>query len=192
MRSVAGDQGGQGVDPVGAGGEPAQVVRGDGTAGGQDVQFRQHLAGGAGPQVDQAADAFGDAQGALDDRVGGGAVADVVHRVVVALEGGAGDGGTQAGLGGDLAAVLAQGPVAHRGVDVVPGLGQGGSDVGKIEQGGEWIHVHTVAGDRGCAKRLATGKIRAVTINNEHRVSPVTSGGTKVQCRNPSEEEPPS
>ncbi|GIE81240.1 hypothetical protein Aph02nite_71900 [Actinoplanes philippinensis] len=40
----------------------------------------------------------------------------------------------------------AQGTVLVGGVDGFAGAGEGGSDVGKVEQRGEWIHVNTVTG----------------------------------------------
>jgi hypothetical protein len=100
------------------------------------VQLGQDLAGRAGPEVDHAAEGFGDPEGALEDRVGDGAAAHLLQIVRAAFEGGAGDGGPQAGLGGDLAAMPAQGAVPMGGVDGLPGVREGVRDVGEVEQRG--------------------------------------------------------
>nr|GID83860.1 hypothetical protein Ade03nite_27840 [Actinoplanes derwentensis] len=116
----------------------------DHAAGREDVQFREHLTGRAGPQVDQSGQGFGDSQGALHHRVGDCSPTYLIAVEDVAFEGGARDCGTQADFGGDLAAVFAQGAVPVGGVDGLSGGGEGWPDIGEVEQRGEWIHMTTV------------------------------------------------
>ena len=96
----------------------------------------EHLAGRAGPEVDQAGQRLGDAEGALHDRVGDGSAAYLVEVVAVALQRRTGDRGAEAGLRGDLAAVPAQSAVSVGGVDGFSGAREGGRDLGEVEQRG--------------------------------------------------------
>ncbi|GAA1586939.1 hypothetical protein GCM10009828_009320 [Actinoplanes couchii] len=106
------------------------------TTGGEHVQFREDLARRAGPEVDQSGQGLGDTQGALHHGIGDRSPAYLIEIEGVAFQGRARDRDAQADFGGDRTAVLAQGAVPVRGVDGLAGGGEGGPDIGQIEQRG--------------------------------------------------------
>ena len=174
------------------------------------MQPGQHLPGRPRPEVDQAGRAPPATRRApCTHRVGDGAGAYRLTVVDAALERGAGDRGTQADLGRDLATVAAQRPVPHRGVDRVAGRGQRGPDVGEVEQRRQRVgdgHASTVsgglasdgwAGAPGCRRadstrrtarcapaRRATGAARRATAGRDWS-SPrrARCGGTNAHYR---------
>ena len=177
VRSLSDHEGGQRVDPLGAGGQPAQVGRRDDAAGGEHVQPGEDLPRRTRPQVDQAGQALGDPQGALQDRVGHRSRAYLLQVVPRALQRRAGHRGAQAGLGRDRTAVPAQGAMPQRGVDASARLVEGGRDVGEVEQRRKRVgdrHRTKVAGsgrtktagNLGCADQLRSGRIRAAVISS--------------------------
>ena len=99
----------------------------------------------------------------------------------MALQGGAGDRGAQAGLGRDRTARAAQGPVAQRRVDRRTGLLQGRSDIGQREERGKHAKDSSRARSRPGGDRILTLTLRdQVPITQCHSSIPLLGSCSSV------------
>ena len=180
---VAGDQAGQRVDPVGAGGRAGpgrrRVRR---RAAASTCSLARTWRGARGQRSTRPPTPSATRSAPCTHRVGDRAAAYVVEVVAVTLERGAGDRRPQAGLGGDLPAVPAQRAMPQRGVDPVAGRGQGGRDIGEVEQRSEGIHPNTVTGKASETRGAQTGVEVARFAQHRSRRSSARATRRRARC----------